>query len=141
LNEYLAPPHLAAIYEEFLRTKGKPATSPPWYELFNGPRSLRGVAAAVGLTATFDELYGHYSERGHAKEPLHLFTIVEGQAVLRPLRGAEDIADVGASGIAYLSEALALCCTRASDAEGAAFGKLYVEKVRPTLHELWKLQR
>jgi len=91
LKSGLAKPGYAEAYAEYERmSQRRPAE---WYQLFGGPRNLRGLAREVHREGAYEVLYGEWSILGHGKDAL-LRNLVEGQSggpAVRAIRNPETI--------------------------------------------------
>lgn len=75
------------VEEEWKRVRGERGGKVWWYSLFNGPRNIEGLAAALNKHAWYEVLYRRYSEDVHATDALSsLHRKIAGGLAYRPLR-------------------------------------------------------
>ncbi|MBQ10715.1 MAG: hypothetical protein CMJ45_04105 [Planctomyces sp.] len=72
LEKFLARPQFQTVEEEYVRTKKKRKSRPQWFQLFDGPTSIRGLARHLNRHAQYDFLYRSWSSVVHAQDASRL---------------------------------------------------------------------
>ncbi len=130
LKSGLAQPGYAEVYGEYQRVSRK--RPPHWYQLFGGPRDLRGLAHEVGREGTYEVLYGGLSILAHAKDALlgNLVTARAGGPAVRPIRNPEIIPQTVSHAVDFAMEAIRLMIQRYQPEETTRSAEWYVREIR-----------
>lgn len=93
LNGFVQKPELKEIREEYDRLSKHEKKRISWYQLFDGPRNIRGLACSLGREAEYAVLYSYLSGTAHVEDAIRRrLSPAEGdQMALRPLREPTDI--------------------------------------------------
>ncbi len=130
LKSGLAQPGYAEVYAEYQRMSGK--RPPHWYQLFGGPRNLRGLAHEVDREGTYEVLYGGLSILAYAKDALlgNLVAARPGGPAVRPIRNPEIIPQTVSHAVDFSVAANRLIIERYRPKEKTRYGEWYVKEFR-----------
>lgn len=73
LESLLLRPEYQNAEQEFIRLKNLKIKNPPWYRLFNGPKTIQGLAEELEMSALYEVLYRYWSG------PVHGVDIIQGK--------------------------------------------------------------
>lgn len=115
LAQVLAMPEYTPVDQEWERLYLKHAKAgrkgvPPWYSLFDGPRSIRQLALHLKRGGMYDTLYSNWSESVHAGGAM--LTVAGRASTIRMLRHPQRAQLVTVFGVSFASEATRSMLTR-----------------------------
>ncbi|MBO6740221.1 MAG: hypothetical protein JJ916_10205 [Phycisphaerales bacterium] len=92
LEKQLQEGRYSSHYDEYHRTKkDRHIRFPSWYNLYDGPRSLKALSEHFELKHFYTEVYGLKSRIAHGKSSHKAFSTLDGQLVMKRLRVGSDI--------------------------------------------------
>jgi hypothetical protein len=95
LQTLLQREEFAPIEAEWQRVRAAKKAEPQWYWLFNGPLSIRNLAAETGHLGGYRLLYSLWVGSLQAGDAMaNLTRNAEGRAILRPLRFPADLQNI-----------------------------------------------
>ncbi len=105
INETLSSDDNKTTAQEYLRTEikkrdkktGKSGKVFYWYELFDGPASIEGIAIELNEAALYEFIYRSCSSYAHGEDIVHtnLHSYNENSSKISPLRDLRQLSDVG----------------------------------------------
>ena len=135
LRTLLATPEYAAITAEHARLVER-RRNPPWYSLFDGPASLRGLAERLGAVDDYLILYRTWSRTAHAVDLERQLTSQEGEGAVHVIR-----APLGIPGMYQLACGLGVEAARPvleyyRPGELTRFAAWFLNSIQPVLEKL-----
>lgn len=131
-RELLAEPHLSHANDEYERTCDRLNKNPPFYALWNGPRSLEQLATVLGRLAEYDVMYRQWSNTAHARDPPRQLREADGQPAFERLRSGEKLDGTYLHSINFGLTAIRLLLGHYRPDELRTFySQWYTEKIRP----------
>lgn len=114
--------------------KNKPGP-PPWYSLFGGPASIRGLAYAVEEGTAYETIYGLHSDSVHAGNAFdHLASPADGgDKAVRPIRHPEWLARVALESVLTATKIVQPILLKYAPESGMPFYERYEQTLRPRL--------
>jgi hypothetical protein len=117
------------------RTKKGRLGPPPWYSLFGGPASIRGLAYAVEEGTAYETIYALHSDSVHAGNAFdHLgLPADEGDKAVRPIRHPEGLARVALESVLTATKIVPPILLKYAPESGMPFLKRYERTIRPRI--------
>jgi hypothetical protein len=110
---------------------------PEWYNLYNGPSTLRELARSVGDGALYDILYRQWSHVTHAANVSRFITKGnENKMAFQPLRRPDDIAQVTKFSASFMLDATRNLLGKFRPGEENNFRAWYITEVRENFFHL-----
>jgi hypothetical protein len=145
LYDFLEKDELKDIREEYTRLRKRKNGRLSWYQFFDGPRDLRGVARKVGREAEYAVLYSYISGTAHVEDVVRRgLAPAEGDKMgLRALREPTDIMLVLNLSITYALRATRKILEHYRPAELPRNKEWYLSEIKPRWDKLqaWRAQQ
>jgi hypothetical protein len=105
---------------------------PHWYELFNGPKSIRQLAAALNHQGSYEILYGVWSATGHGTDVVKRNLVVSssGGPAARAIRSPLLISSVVNMAVNFYLDAARSMIRRYRPGEERRYAEWYAREVR-----------
>ena len=130
-REGLRVPVLADTLAEFARAKAKLKREPAWFELYDGPRTLRGLARSLDMGAVYAVLYRAWSTTAHAGDAVRYAVAgPNGGGVIGQVRAPAELPSVTSTTAAFLNDATRRMLAKFRPGEEECYGRWYVECVQ-----------
>ena len=113
---------------------------PPWYPLFGGPASIRGLAYAVEQGTAYETIYALHSDSVHAGNAFdHLASPTDGgDKAVRPIRQPEWLARVALESVLAATKIVQPILLQYAPELGMPFFERYERTLRPRVLALLK---
>lgn len=131
LTTLLSAPHLVEAAREYERVRKEGVRNPPFFALWNGPRTLEQLSRRLRKGAQYEILYRQWSRTAHAVDLVRQLGSSDGTPAVRPFRSGDNLAQTYslAIGFGLAGMRMALGHYRPDELTGS-FRTWYVERVQ-----------